>query len=226
MKKNNYTLYLLMAVVAVLHSMPGTAQEQLTQQQKWEQKVRAYEKQDSLNPPGKHVILFTGSSTIENWKTLQQDIPGKNVLNRGISGTKTSDLLHYANRVIRPYHADQIFLYEGDNDIGFKLSPDSILFRFKQLFNYIRQINTGVEIIFIAIKPSPRRLKDTVAIRQTNLLIKDFLQTEKNTGYADVYTAMLAPDKQLVPAYYREDGLHLTAEGYKVWTDVIKPFIK
>ncbi|WEK37692.1 MAG: SGNH/GDSL hydrolase family protein [Candidatus Pseudobacter hemicellulosilyticus] len=198
----------------------------LSQQQKWEQKVRNYERQDSLNPPGKKIILFTGSSTIENWKSLQQDFPGRNVLNRGISGTKTSDLLAYADRVIKPYKAAQIFLYEGDNDIGYKLTPEQILEQFTKLFEKTRELHPKANIVFISIKPSPRRLKDSVAIQRSNALIQDYLRGQKNAGYADVYTAMLGPDGGLPPAYYREDGLHLTPEGYKVWTAVIGRHLK
>ena len=44
----------------------------LPQQLKWEQKMKRYEKADSINPPAKDLILFVGSSTMENWKTLAQ----------------------------------------------------------------------------------------------------------------------------------------------------------
>lgn len=202
------------------------AQSSLTQQQKWEQKVQNYERQDKATPPGSHIILFTGSSTIENWKTLQQDFPGKKVLNRGISGTKTSDLLGYADRVIKPYKADQVFLYEGDNDIGYKLTPAQILEQFTRLFEKVRSLHPKAEIVFISIKPSPRRLKDTAGIQQTNALIREYIGKQKNAAYADVYTPMLGPGGALVPAYYREDGLHLTAAGYEVWTKVIRDYIK
>ena len=50
--------------------------------------MKRYEKADSINPPAKDLILFVGSSTMENWKTLADDFPGKPVLNRGVSGTK------------------------------------------------------------------------------------------------------------------------------------------
>lgn len=41
---------------------------------------------------------------MENWKTLADDFPGKPVLNRGVSGTKTIDLINYKDRLISPYH--------------------------------------------------------------------------------------------------------------------------
>lgn len=198
----------------------------LAQQLKWEQKMKRYEKADSINPPAKNLILFVGSSTIENWKTLQKDFPGKAVLNRGVSGTKTIDLINYKHRLITPYHPKQIFIYEGDNDIGYKWTPEEILEQIKKLFTIVREEKPEAEIIFISIKPSVRRLKDKERIEKTNALIKGFAAKQVNTGYADVYSAMFTADGNLYPEHYRSDGLHLTPEGYAVWKKVISEFIK
>ncbi len=202
------------------------AQSVLTQRQKWEQKIQRYERLDAQNPPPKKVILFVGSSTIENWKTLKDDFPGQTVLNRGVSGTKTVDLYTYRERLITPYDAKQIFIYEGDNDIGLRWSTDSIVEQFTALFGEIRKSKPHAEIIYISIKPSPRRLKDKIQIEEVNARIKQFMEQQPNTGYADVYTQMLDANGNLIPAYYRPDGLHLTAEGYHIWKDVISKFIK
>lgn len=198
----------------------------LVQQLKWDQKMRRYEKADSINPPAKNVILFVGSSTIENWKSLEKDFPQKTVLNRGVSGTKTIDLINYKDRLITPYRPKQIFVYEGDNDIGYKWSPEEILDQIKKLFSILRKEKPDAEIIFISIKPSVRRMKDKDRIEKTNALIKEFAEQQSNTSYADVYNAMLTANGDLFPEHYREDGLHLTAEGYAVWKKVISQFIK
>lgn len=202
------------------------AQTVLTQQQKWEEKIQRYERLDKQNPPPDNVILFVGSSTIENWKTLKDDFVGRAVLNRGVSGTKTIDLYTYRDRLITPYNAKQIFIYEGDNDIGLHWSTDRIVAQFAALFSEIRKTKPHAEIIYISIKPSPRRLKDKIQIEEVNARIKQFLEQQSGTAYADVYSEMLDVNGDLVTAYYREDGLHLTAEGYTIWKDVISKFIK
>jgi len=202
------------------------AQAVLTQQQKWEEKIQRYERLDKQNPPPDNIILFVGSSTIENWKTLKDDFVGQAVLNRGVSGTKTIDLYTYRDRLITPYNAKQIFIYEGDNDIGLHWSTDRIVEQFAALFSEIRKTKPHAEIIYISIKPSPRRLKDKIQIEEVNARIKQFLKQQSGTAYADVYSKMLDVHGDLVPAYYREDGLHLTAEGYTIWKDVISEFIK
>lgn len=198
----------------------------LKQQLKWDSKLENFRKQDAQNPPRDGVILFVGSSTIENWKTLSDDFPGKYILNRGISGTKTIDMVNYAEHLISPYSPSQIFLYPGDNDIGYKWEPEEILEQVKKLFSIARTEKPDAEIVIISIKPCPRRMKDIDKLVEANRLIKDFALAQKNVRYADVFTAMSGKDCEQHPEYFREDGLHLTAEGYAVWRSVIGEYIK
>ena len=209
-----------------LKSNPIKGVPKLAQQLKWDQKMQRYARLDSVNRPPKDLILFVGSSTIENWKTVETDFPGKTVINRGVSGTKTIDLINYKDRLITPYQPRQIFIYEGDNDIGYKWEPEEILAQCKKLFAFIRKEKPAAEIVFISIKPSVRRMKDKERIEQTNLLIKEFAEQQKNTAYADVYHAMFSAKGELPTEYFREDGLHLTPMGYEVWKKVISKFIK
>lgn len=216
---------LLNCLLLCLSMSCAYAQSTLTQQQKWEQKMERYEKLDAQSPPPSDVILFVGSSTIENWKTLKDDFADKAVLNRGVSGTKTIDLYTYRDRLITPYDAKQIFIYEGDNDIGLRWSTDRIVEQFGILFNAIRTAKPKAEIIFISIKPSPRRLKDKAQVEEVNRKIRQFIEQQDRAKYADVYTEMLDTKGDLIPTHYREDGLHLTAEGYGIWKKVISRFI-
>lgn len=226
MKIRRIIILVSILCISGLMSKMLLAQVKLTQRQKWEKKIANYARLDSIYPPKDSVILFVGSSTIENWKSLAADFAEFPVLNRGISGTKTVDLLHYVNKVVQPYQPRQIFIYEGDNDIGYKWSPDSILTAFKALFLCIRKIKPDADIYFISIKPAPVRLKHLARIIQTNQLIKDFVQKQPNAGYVDVFTPMMSKNGGIDPANYRPDGLHLTANGYTIWKKVVGAFIR
>ena len=208
---------------AEIHRVKGVSK--LNQKLKWDRKLARFKEQDASGSPADSVILFVGSSTIENWKTLQEDFPGKPVLNRGVSGTKTIDMVNMFEHLVTPYNPKQVFLYPGDNDIGYKWTPEEILEQVKRLYSLVREEKPDAGIVFISIKPSPRRVKDMDKIIKANDLIRAFAQSCPDTEYADVFSAMLSPDGGLVPEYYREDGLHLTAEGYKVWKKVISGYI-
>lgn len=198
--------------------------QKLTQKEKWDLKLDAYSQKDGASPPPDHVILFIGSSTIEGWKTLESDFAGKHVMNRGIAGTKMVDLYHFRERLIKPYRPCKIFIYEGDNDIALGWTPDSICNVFQQLFHYIRNEKPEATIYVMSIKPSPSREKYKEDLLLTNKLLKAFITSQRNAGYIDMYTPMLKKGTY-VPSYYKNDNLHLTAEGYECWKKIISPYI-
>src|SRR4029077_21145342 len=70
---------------------------------KWESEVAAFETSDRTNPPPKHGLLFTGSSTIRKWTTLAHDYPHQPVINRGVGGSEIVDITHFADRIVFPY---------------------------------------------------------------------------------------------------------------------------
>src|SRR6185295_4531842 len=84
---------------------------------RFEKEIAAYEEQDKKNPPPQGAILFTGASGIRLWKTLEQDFPGLTVFNRGFGGSTVSDSVHFAERIVIPYHPKTIVLQAGGNDI-------------------------------------------------------------------------------------------------------------
>jgi lysophospholipase L1-like esterase len=221
---NYFKINIIFITMLLLLIAKNNVAQNLTQQQKWEQKLEKYRKQDSIKPPHSGNILFLGSSTIENWKTLEHDFAEKKAINRGVSGTKMIDLFNYKERLIDPYNPEKIFIYEGDNDIALGWSADSITKVFKELFYYIRSKKPDATIYVISIKPSPAREKHIVKLLKTNELLEQFISEQKNAGYIDVYNPMLVSGK-LVPAYYRPDNLHLTEEGYEVWKQVIGAYI-
>jgi lysophospholipase L1-like esterase len=120
-----------------------------------------------------------------------------------------------------------VVIYEGDNDLASsdKITADSVLNRFKQLFSSIRKNLPNTSIAFVSIKPSPSREKLMPEMQEANSLIKHFLSHQKNATFIDVYDAMLnkdgTPNKQL----FIEDELHMNAKGYHIWQKIIQPYL-
>jgi hypothetical protein len=54
----------------------------------WEWRIAKFEAQDRVQPPQKGAIVFTGSSSVTFWKTLEQDMAPLPVINRGFGGSK------------------------------------------------------------------------------------------------------------------------------------------
>ena len=95
---------------------------------KWEKDIAAFESKDQATAPPKGGIVFVGSSTIVRWKTLAQDFPGLQIINRGFGGNEIEDCTHFADRTIFPTSRKMIFLRAGGNDIhaGKKLRSECL----------------------------------------------------------------------------------------------------
>jgi lysophospholipase L1-like esterase len=194
---------------------------------KFESDIKAFEKADQVQPVDKkNLIVFTGSSSIVKWNTLKSDFPDKNVINRGFGGSETADLFYFVDRVVNVYQPKQVFIYEGDNDLAAQKEPSQVLADFKLVFAKIREKSKNTRISFISIKPSPSRRALLAKQRLANELIKAFLAGQKNTDFIDVFNAMLLPKDEFRAEAYVADSLHMTPEGYKIWKNVIQPYVK
>ncbi|HYG18878.1 MAG TPA: SGNH/GDSL hydrolase family protein [Ohtaekwangia sp.] len=171
-----------------------------------------------------NLIVFTGSSSIKGWWNLSDNFPGHNVINRGFGGSDMSDLLHYVQPLILHYTPNKVFIYEGDNDLNRGKSPQDVLKTAKQVLRKIRKGSPETEVIFISVKPSLARWKLKDQYQQYNQGLQR-LAGKKNVAFVDVWTPMLNERGEPMEDIFVEDGLHMNAKGYAIWTAAIKPFV-
>lgn len=203
-------------------TLPLAAQDPL----RFEKEVNALTLND---PPAnqKDVILFTGSSTIRMWKDIQSCFPSHNILNRGFGGSQTSDLLYYFDRLILPYHPKQIFIYEGDNDLGAGKTIAAILNANDSLVMLIHQkIGPKVPVVFITPKPSKARWHLREKYTAYNDALRKWAGTQKNVSALDLWSPMLDKNGVVFQDIFLEDGLHMNKQGYDIWTRTIGPHIR
>lgn len=191
----------------------------------WEQDMRDFAASDAANPPPRDAVLFIGSSSIRMWETLAQDFPGTPVINRGFGGSEVRDSTWYADRIVTPYKPRQIVFYAGDNDLNSGRSPQQVAADVQAFIARVRRDLPGVPVVYLSIKPSPSRANLLPQIRQANALIQQRTAQMRDVRYVDVFTPMLGPDGQPRPALFREDMLHMTADGYALWTKALAPYI-
>ena len=154
--------------------------------------IQAFKKQDKDSMPPKDAILFVGSSSFTKWTDVQDYFPKHIIINRGFGGSTLQDVAYYAKQIIIPYHAKQIVIYCGENDLANseETTAQMVLERFKKLFDIIRKDNPAVPVAFISLKPSPSRKHLWNKMKETNRLIKKYLRTKKKTVFIDVYHKM------------------------------------
>jgi len=196
--------------------------------QPFKEEIANFKKMDSLSFPGKHLILFAGSSSFRKWTHVQEAFPTHPIINRGFGGSTLPDLIYYANDILFPYEARQIVIYCGENDIAASdtITAETLLLRFKQLFALIRTRQPKTEIDFVSIKPSPSRIQFRQTVEKSNQLIQAFIAKQPHSKYINVFNAMLNPDGSIRQDIFMEDRLHMNAKGYAIWTRIIEPYLK
>ncbi|WP_224995339.1 SGNH/GDSL hydrolase family protein [Cesiribacter sp. SM1] len=221
MKKLPYFLIFLLICSCLI--LPACAQ--LSKPPFW-QEIQNFKEQDKQNPPPQDAILFVGSSSIRMWKSLESDFPERTVLNRGFGGSTLRDLDYYLNDIVLPYKPKQIIIYSGENDVaGGNISAEELLQRFQKVFEGIRAEMPRVPIAFVSMKPSPSREQYMPVLEEANALVKDYLKDKPNAQYIDIYNPMLDESGNPKADIFLEDKLHMNAKGYRIWTEVIEPYL-
>ena len=193
---------------------------------RWEKDIRAFEQADSLAFPPAGAVLFVGSSTIRLWPDIRLDFPGITVIQRGFGGSKISDAIHFAHRIILPYRPRLVVLYAGDNDLAAGQSPGLASANFQTLADTVLRRLPDARLAFLAIKPSVARWHLIDSIREANRQIRDFCGNNPRLVYIDVFTPMLGADGLPRRDWLAEDGLHLNRAGYAAWTSILAPYLQ
>jgi len=217
---NKFFPTILMSCVLVISASMASAQPFIDD-------IRAFKKQDSIQAPTKHSILFVGSSSFTKWKDVADYFPGYTIINRGFGGSTLQDVIRYADDVIFPYQPKQIVIYCGENDLASSdtVTAQIVFSRFKKLYSMIRAKMPTTPVDFISLKPSPSRAHLKAKAVESNRLIKNYISKQKNTAFIDVYHPMLNPNGKPKPEIYIEDSLHMNAKGYVIWQKIIQPYL-
>ena len=189
---------------------------------RFEQDVMDLQKKyDSIGFNGKPTLLFTGSSSIRLWESLEASFPEYQVINTGFGGSQTSDLLSFVDELVLRYEPGQVFIYEGDNDIEGKKKPRQIIKSTREVIKMIKAPGTVSSIVLISAKPSIARWGLRGKYKRFNRKLKKLCETDPILHFANVWDPMLN-GKKLNRDLFIEDGLHMNNKGYEIWYNVLK----
>lgn len=191
----------------------------------WEKEVAAFEASDRTNPPPKHALLFTGSSTIRKWTTLARDFPNQPVINRGVGGSEVVDITHFADRIVFPYEPKTILFRCGGNDIANGKSAEQVFADFKEFVATVRKKLPETEIVFISWSPSIARWQNNDNEQTFNKLVSDYIKQTPHLKYCDASDISLGNDGKPRRDLFVKDGLHFNAKGYKLLAERVRPFM-
>ena len=184
--------------------------------------INEFKRLDKENFPEKGKILFTGSSSIRFWNSLEEDMKPLKVLNRGFGGAQISHVIHHFEDIVKPYNPKAIVFFCGTNDLTALKTPDETVHDLKKFLSLVRNEFGNIKVYIIGIKPSVDRLylekEERIFNSSINLLASEDIYIE----YINVWDSMLNPDGTRMPELYIEDGLHMNQKGYEIWTRLVR----
>jgi len=173
-----------------------------------------------------NALVFVGDSITEGWKTLEQDFSsvGIKVVNRGIGGDTTPNLLYRLQDDVLSLHPRALVILIGTNDIAELTPPADIADNLKALRAQIRKQFPTIPIAWCLVMPRGNpALKPSV--QELNALIRQLVKADSKITLCDTFAPLAQPDDLANPVDFVPDLLHLNPSGYAVWRSALLPIV-
>lgn len=174
-------------------------------------------------PVDSNDVVFLGNSITDmhNWDEAFVGLPPSvRILNRGVSGALTDDILANLDPILNG-HPQKIFLMIGTNDLGTGRSPRQVADSVGRIVSLIRSRSPQSQFFLQSILPSRVGQRTIPDEQEANGYLRT-LADSLGATYIDLWPLLgsLPDDADL-----SSDGLHLTADGYRLWCQAIAPLI-
>ena len=57
-------------------------------------------------------------------------------------------------------------------------------------------------------------------------MIAEIASRDDSVTFIDIWDAMLSAEGERIPDLFVEDGLHINAKGYEIWTKLVRKHLK
>ena len=187
------------------------------------------EVKDILNPN----YVFLGDS-ITALYDLNKYYDGLPVVNSGISGETTDDIVNNLQDRVYKYNPSKVIILIGINDIERKISKEKTIENINKIVTQIKDNKPDCEIYLESIYPinnsNEEKINHSMVGIRTNDQVKSLnedlvkLSKKKKINYIDLYDKLLDKNGNLKIEYTKE-GLHMSDEGYEIITKYIKKYV-
>jgi hexosaminidase len=168
----------------------------------------------------KRDVVVLGDSLVQRgewWELL-----GRPVANRGISSDTVADVEARLDDVVA-LEPQVLFLLVGVNDLSRGTSPEALVARHARLVAELRRRLPQTRIVVESLLP----IRDELASGRTSATVRrvnELLRPTAGADWLDLHAKLEDAHGEL-EARYSFDGVHLTAAGYRVWADALRPYL-
>lgn len=193
----------------------------------WENEIQSLEELDRTENDPPNALLFTGSSSIRLWESMQKDLEPWPTIRRGFGGSTFSDLAIYAPRLLRSHDYRALVIFVANDIKGEKQdkTPAEIVRLFEIVAEASQKHRPNAPIFLIAITPTDSRWDCWKRIQQANRALEDTC-TKNGWHFISTESSFLGQDGKPISDYFQDDRLHLNTKGYQVWSELIRQKLK
>lgn len=182
---------------------------------------------EELVPVTPRNIVMLGNSLTERgfWSEY---FPTKHMLNRGVGGDCLPAIISRLDTIIAG-KPRAIFIMGGVNDLIFtKATTEGLIQQYEKMLDDIAAKSPRTKVYIQSALPVDESRSENMKgknarIVEYNALLQQ-VAAKRGLQYIDIWSG-LVEDGQLA-AKYHFDGIHLKADGYRVWIEKIRPYVK
>lgn len=168
-------------------------------------------------------ILLIGDSITEGFDT-QKLLPEFFIINKGISGNNSKDLLNRLQTDLLPYKPEMVFILIGTNDLAQGFSDEEILSNILKIVSIIKLQLNNSEVFVTSILPTKNNVpRPNTRIKKLNKQI-EMLAVEQNFKFFNLFP-LFADNSESLKDELTEDGLHLNESAYQLWAKHLRKYL-
>lgn len=173
--------------------------------------------------------VFLGDS-LTDYFDLDAAFPDYSVVNSGVAGNTTDNVLADLNNRVTIYNPSQVFVWLGTNDLRDGKTPQQTIESLQEIIDQIQTERSLAKITLISlipvnaqVNPATVGLRSNDHIQEVNQGLQEIAK-EQELDYIDLFSE-LKDEQGNLKSEYTVDGLHLSDAGYQVVLGIIEPYL-
>jgi lysophospholipase L1-like esterase len=165
-------------------------------------------------------VVFMGDSITENWGLADAPFFDKGIVNRGISGQTSAQMLIRFRADVVALRPKIVHILAGTNDVAGNTGPLTAQDFENNIMSMVEIARAnGIDVILGSIPPAAAfnwrpEVKPVPIIRDLNRWLREYAK-EKGLGYVDYHAALAGPAGEL-RADLGNEGVHPNRKGYVI----------
>lgn len=191
---------------------------------KWSKAMAEFDKRNQTEKDPANAIMFIGSSSIRRWTTMATDMAPYATIRRGYGGAKYTDMGVFVERIVSPHQYRALVMFVGNGVVGKPEdhTPDQIEALTRHIVATSHRHQPEAPVLLIEITPCESRFNAWPKIRAVNARLREVALSTPNTYFIPTASHYLKSDGTPQPELFVSDKLHLSEDGYELWSSLIR----